>query len=93
MPAGKSRCASVCEQPDQPRLVQSASAQHPELRDGFPRPHDPCGFVQYDVNFDNNDEQIVTRVDYQLNANHTIFGRYIDTFERRPPKRARPTTS
>jgi len=52
----------------------------------LPSSTDPCGFVQYDVNFDNNDEQIVTRVDYQLNANHTIFGRYIDTFERRPPK-------
>ena len=52
----------------------------------LPSSNDPCGFVQYDVNFDNNDEQIVTRVDYQHNANHTIFGRYIDTFERRPPK-------
>ncbi|MBI3047787.1 MAG: TonB-dependent receptor [Acidobacteria bacterium] len=46
----------------------------------------PCGEVQYDVNFDNNDEQVVTRADYQRTANHTIFGRYIDTFERRPPK-------
>ena len=52
----------------------------------IPSSTNPCGEVQYDVNFDNNDEQIVTRVDYRLNANHTIFGRYIDTFERRPPK-------
>ena len=28
---------------------------------------------------DNNDEQDVARVDYQLSANHTLFGRYIDT--------------
>ena len=54
----------------------------------LPSSNDPCGFVQYPVNFDNNDEQIVTRVDYQLNANHTVFGRYIDTFERRPAKLA-----
>jgi outer membrane receptor protein involved in Fe transport len=45
----------------------------------------PCGEVRFSVNFDNNDEQIVTRVDYQRSAGHTIFGRYIDTFERRPP--------
>ena len=52
----------------------------------LPSSNDPCGFVQFPVNFDNNDEQIVTRVDYQLNSNHTVFGRYIDTFERRPAK-------
>ena len=33
---------------------------------------------------DNNDEQYVIRTDYQLTANHQIFGRYFDTFERRP---------
>ena len=49
---------------------------------------DPCGKVQYDVNFDNNDEQYITRADYQVNASHSIFGRYFDTFERRPPKLA-----
>ena len=41
-----------------------------------------------DVNFDNNDEQYVTRGDYQLNANHSIFARFFDAFERRPPKLA-----
>ena len=46
----------------------------------------PCGDLQYDVNFDNNDEQYVIRSDYQLNANHSIFGRFFDTFERRPSK-------
>ena len=30
-----------------------------------------------------------TRVDYQLSANHTVFGRYIDTFERRLPTLSR----
>ena len=45
----------------------------------------PCGELQYDVIFDNNDEQYVSRVDFQQGTNHTIFGRYFDTFERRPP--------
>ena len=52
----------------------------------IPSSNNPCGEVQYDVNFDNNDEQYITRLDYQLKSNHTIFGRYLDTFERRPPK-------
>jgi outer membrane receptor protein involved in Fe transport len=51
----------------------------------IPSSSDPCGEVQYDVNFDNNDKQYVTRVDYQWSGNHTLFGRYIDTFENRPP--------
>ena len=49
---------------------------------------DPCGAVQYDVNFDNNDEQYITRADYQLTPNHSIFARFFDTFERRPPRLA-----
>jgi hypothetical protein len=44
----------------------------------------PCGNTLYAVNFDNNDEQYVIRTDFQLTANHQIFGRYFDTFERRP---------
>jgi hypothetical protein len=51
----------------------------------LPTPTDPCGSVLYDVNFDNNNDQYVSRVDYQRSANHSIFGRYIDTLERRPP--------
>ncbi len=54
----------------------------------IPSSNNPCGETQYDVNFDNNDEQYVTRVDYQLSSNHSVFGRYLDTFERRPPKLA-----
>jgi hypothetical protein len=54
----------------------------------LPTSTNPCGETQYDVNYDNNDEQVVTRVDFQQSANHTIFGRYIDTFERRPAKLA-----
>ena len=50
----------------------------------IPRATNPCGNTLYAVNFDNNDEQYVIRTDYQLTANHQIFGRYFDTFERRP---------
>ncbi|HVQ16820.1 MAG TPA: carboxypeptidase-like regulatory domain-containing protein, partial [Vicinamibacterales bacterium] len=50
----------------------------------IPRATNPCGNTLYAVNFDNNDEQYVIRSDFQLTANHQIFGRYFDTFERRP---------
>ena len=55
----------------------------------LPTATDPCGQINYSVPLDNNDKQYITRVDYQLSANHTIFGRYIDTFERRLPTLSR----
>jgi hypothetical protein len=54
---------------------------------GFlPASTDPCGEIRYSVPLSNNDEEYVVRADYQLTANHSIFGRYYDTFERRPPR-------
>src|SRR4030095_13050160 len=55
----------------------------------LPTATDPCGQINYSGPLDNNDKQYVTRVDYQLSANHTVFGRYIDTFERRLPPMTR----
>jgi carboxypeptidase family protein len=55
----------------------------------LPTAVDPCGQVNYSVPLDNNDAQYVTRVDYHLSANHTVFGRYIDTLERRLPTLSR----
>jgi hypothetical protein len=49
----------------------------------------PCGEILFSVPLDNNDAQYVTRIDYQLTTNHTLFGRYIDTFERRLPTLSR----
>jgi hypothetical protein len=49
----------------------------------------PCGEILFSVPLDNNDKQYVTRFDYQMGPNHTIFGRYIDTFERRLPTLSR----
>ena len=51
----------------------------------FPKSTDPCGELRYSLPMDNNDEQYVSRVDYQWGTNHSLFGRYMDTFERRPP--------
>ena len=49
----------------------------------------PCGEILFSVPLDNNDKQYVTRFDYQMGPNHSIFGRYIDTFERRLPTLSR----
>ena len=49
----------------------------------------PCGEILFSVPLDNNDAQYVTRVDYQMTPNHTLFGRYIDTLERRLPTLSR----
>jgi hypothetical protein len=50
---------------------------------------DPCGEIKYSVPLDNNDSQTVLRIDHQWSGNHSIFGRYIDTFERRLPTLSR----
>ena len=49
----------------------------------------PCGEINYSVPLDNNDSQAVARVDYQRSPNHSIFGRYVDTFEHRLPTLSR----
>ena len=49
----------------------------------------PCGEILFSVPLDNNDSQYVTRLDYQVTPNHTIFGRYIDTTEHRLPTLSR----
>ena len=47
----------------------------------LPTTTDPCGAVRYSVPINSDQVQYVVRVDYQLSANHSIFGRYIDTSE------------
>jgi hypothetical protein len=50
----------------------------------LPKTTDPCGQITYSQP-DNRDEgQYVGRVDYQLNANHGIFGRYIASRDKKP---------
>ena len=55
----------------------------------LPVTQDPCGQTFYSVPLDDNDSQYVSKVDYQWNANHSIFGRYIDNFENRLPTLSR----
>ena len=55
----------------------------------LPTAVDPCGEIRYSVPLDNNDSQYVGRGDYQMSANHSIFGRYIDAFENRLPTLSR----
>ena len=46
----------------------------------LPKTDDPCGQVTYGTKDDNNEGQAVGKVDYQLSANHSMFGRYMATF-------------
>ena len=55
----------------------------------LPTPDDPCGEIRYSVPLGNNDKQFVARGDYQLSPNHSLFARYIDTFEDRLPTLSR----
>jgi hypothetical protein len=43
----------------------------------LPKTSDPCGLFVFGRREDQNDGQIVSRVDYQLNERHSLFGRYV----------------
>ena len=45
----------------------------------LPKTTDPCGETLYSIPLDRAEGQLVGRVDYQLTANHSIFGRYMAT--------------
>src|SRR6266545_3463304 len=60
------------------------------MNSGFiPKSDDQCGEIRYSVPLDDNNGQGVARVDFQLNANHSIFGRYLNHIEARPATLAR----
>jgi hypothetical protein len=46
----------------------------------LPKADNECGQVTYGTKDDNNEGQFVGRGDYQLSANHQMFGRYMATF-------------
>ena len=52
---------------------------------------DPCGAITYGAPADDDEWQGVAKIDYQLTANHTVFGRYLHTDSR--AKAAWPRTS
>ena len=50
----------------------------------LPKADDPCGQITYEQPADSNKGQTVGRVDFQKSANHSIFGRYMATFDHAP---------
>ncbi len=55
-----------------------------KLASFLPKTTDPCGQITYSQP-DNRDEgQYVGRVDYQLGANHSVFGRYMASRDKKP---------
>jgi hypothetical protein len=50
----------------------------------LPQTSDPCGEVRFGRLADRDEGQAVGRVDYQRTANHSVFGRYMYTFDKRP---------
>ena len=43
----------------------------------LPKSSDPCGKFNYGTPLLENDHTAIGRIDYQLNANHSLFGRYL----------------
>jgi hypothetical protein len=50
----------------------------------LPKSSDPCGLVTYGIPISTNEAQFVGKVDYQLNAKQTVFGRYMATHFTQP---------
>jgi hypothetical protein len=51
----------------------------------LPPTSDPCGKILYGAITQQNEYQLVTKVDYQLSAKHSFFGRYMATTFVQPP--------
>ena len=54
----------------------------------LPSTTDPCGQITYSVPADRDEGQAVGRIDYQWTANHSLFGRYMATFDKSNPSYA-----
>jgi hypothetical protein len=46
---------------------------------------DPCGDIRFSATQKYNQGQVISKVDFQRNANHSIFGRYMVTFDEQKP--------
>jgi outer membrane receptor protein involved in Fe transport len=51
----------------------------------LPATTDPCGQITFSTTDDSNEGQGVGRMDYQLTADQSVFGRYMATFIKKPP--------
>lgn len=53
-----------------------------KLTSYLPKTTDPCGKVNYGIPVQSNEQQYVTRVDWNINGKHTVYGRYFyDDFQ------------
>jgi hypothetical protein len=50
----------------------------------LPSTTDPCGQITYTTTEDDTEGQAIGRIDYQLTANHSVFGRYMATSVKNP---------
>ena len=55
-----------------------------KLASFLPKSTDPCGQITYSNPDDRDEGQYVGRVDYQLGANHSLFGRYMASRDKKP---------
>ena len=55
-----------------------------KLASYLPKTTDPCGQITYSQPDDRDEGQYVGRVDYQLSTNHSIFGRYMASRDKKP---------
>jgi hypothetical protein len=51
----------------------------------LPATTDPCGQITFTTADDSNEGQGIGRIDYQLTADQSVFGRYMATFIKKPP--------
>ena len=54
-------------------------------RPGCRRRRDPCGLLQYGLPSATDEGQYVSKIDYTINAKHSLFGRYVATTQFSPP--------
>ena len=53
-----------------------------KIANRLPGTTDPCGLITYSTPADDDEWQVVTKVDYQISTNHSVFGRYLHTDSR-----------
>ena len=70
-----------------PRLFSPAAMA---IARQLPTDGDPCGDVRFSAPVSYDQSQIVAKVDYQGSGGHSIFGRYMVTFDERPRRGPRP---
>ncbi len=51
----------------------------------LPKTDNPCGEIRFTTSADENQGQVVAKIDYQRNADHSLFGRYMATIHKVDP--------